>query len=218
MIEWLEREGKGERRVNYKLRDWLFSRQRYWGEPFPDRVRRRQAADRARRRSARAAPRARGLQAERLAGRPAREGRRVARDRGRCNRQEGAPRDEHDAAVGRLVLVLPAVRRSRRIPRQLIDPKLEKYWLPVDLYVGGSEHAVLHLLVRALLAQGAVRRGCRLDAGAVLEARAPRHDLGRARVHGERRARRPRSTSRNKATGSCCATSPTSRSRRAPTR
>jgi len=35
IIEWLDREGLGQRRVNYKLRDWLFSRQRYWGEPFP---------------------------------------------------------------------------------------------------------------------------------------------------------------------------------------
>src|SRR5205823_9987666 len=35
MIEHLEAEGIGHRTVNYKLRDWLFSRQRYWGEPFP---------------------------------------------------------------------------------------------------------------------------------------------------------------------------------------
>ena len=35
MIEWLENEGRGARQVQYRLRDWLFSRQRYWGEPFP---------------------------------------------------------------------------------------------------------------------------------------------------------------------------------------
>ncbi len=33
--EWLEENGKGASKVNYKLRDWVFSRQRYWGEPIP---------------------------------------------------------------------------------------------------------------------------------------------------------------------------------------
>ncbi len=35
MIQWLEDHGMGTKAINYKLRDWLFSRQRYWGEPFP---------------------------------------------------------------------------------------------------------------------------------------------------------------------------------------
>ena len=35
IIAWLEEQGIGERKVNFKLRDWVFSRQRYWGEPIP---------------------------------------------------------------------------------------------------------------------------------------------------------------------------------------
>ncbi len=35
ITDWLAEQGLGRRAVNYKLRDWLFSRQRYWGEPFP---------------------------------------------------------------------------------------------------------------------------------------------------------------------------------------
>ena len=35
MIQWLEEKGVGTKKVTYRLRDWLFSRQRYWGEPIP---------------------------------------------------------------------------------------------------------------------------------------------------------------------------------------
>ena len=165
MIQWLEASGLGARRVTYKLRDWLFSRQRYWGEPFPivydedglpialpesmlpvelpEMTDFRPQPQRTRT-SDPVPPLARAAGwGERRAG-PRR-------------RARGVPaRAEHDAAVGRLVLVLPALPRPGQRPA-FVDPAVERYWMVpagrgdagdggVDLYVGGVEHAVLHLL------------------------------------------------------------------------
>ena len=145
MIEWLERERKGERRINYKLRDWLFSRQRYWGEPFPIVFvdgKPKTVPDGE-------LPVVLPELAEfKPSGSP--EGPLAA---------AGAWLETVDAATGK-----KARRETNTMPQwagscwyylrfvdptnseRLIDPTLEKYWLPVDLYIGGSEHAVLHLL------------------------------------------------------------------------
>ena len=72
---WLAEQGLGRRAVNYKLRDWLFSRQRYWGEPFPIVLdEQRQGAARRRIRAAVLLARARRLQADRQARAAAEQG------------------------------------------------------------------------------------------------------------------------------------------------
>ena len=146
IIERLEASGDGEASVTYKLRDWLFSRQRYWGEPFP------------------LVHRADGsvevipepdlpLELPEL--------------------DDFRPNDEHDTPLERakdwIELTDPetgeTLRRDRNTMPQwagscwyylrFCDPEndeapiseeAERYWMPVDLYVGGAEHAVLHLL------------------------------------------------------------------------
>ena len=145
MIDWLEREGKGARRVNYKLRDWLFSRQRYWGEPFPIVFvdGKPQAVP-----DSELPVRLPELEDFKPSGSP--EGPLA---------KAGAWLEIVDATTGK-----KARRETNTMPQwagscwyylrfidphnseRLIDPKLEKYWMPVDLYIGGSEHAVLHLL------------------------------------------------------------------------
>jgi leucyl-tRNA synthetase len=143
MIDWLEDQGHGTRRVQYKLRDWLFSRQRYWGEPFPI-VWTGDQPDIL-------------LESDLPLTLPELED------------YQPSPEGLAPLAKARDWLMLPdgRVRETNTMPqwagscwyylrycdprndRAAIDPAIEKYWIGeqgVDLYIGGAEHAVLHLL------------------------------------------------------------------------
>jgi leucyl-tRNA synthetase len=146
IVEWLEKHHKGERTVNYKLRDWLFSRQRYWGEPFPilhfpDGTKRVLDVD----------------------------------ELPLCPPQlsDFKPSTSGDSPLAKVkdwveIIDLKtgksAKRETNTMPQwagscwyylrfcdphngnEAWDKEIERYWMPVDLYVGGVEHAVLHLL------------------------------------------------------------------------
>lgn len=146
MTIWLEQHEKGERTINYKLRDWIFSRQRYWGEPIP------------------------------LVHCPACGVVPVPEKDlpvllPEVEQYEPTGTGESPlAAITEWVNTTcpqchgPAKRETNTMPQwagscwyylRFIDPKNKEYlahptllkeWLPVDMYVGGAEHAVLHLL------------------------------------------------------------------------
>jgi leucyl-tRNA synthetase len=146
MNQWLEEQGKGSPKVQYKLRDWLFSRQRYWGEPFP--VVWEDGKHRAVSESELPV-----LQPEMEDFKPT-----------------GDPRGPLVKATDWIGYSETARRETNTMPQwagscwyylrycdpgntdRLIDPEIERYWAGapetgmVDLYVGGTEHAVLHLL------------------------------------------------------------------------
>jgi leucyl-tRNA synthetase len=145
MIDWLEAQGKGRRRVNYKLRDWLFSRQRYWGEPFPIIFVNSDA---------KAVPddalpvRLPELEEFKPSGSP--EGPLAAAtewietvdpETGRPARRETNTMPQWAGSCWYYLRYIDPHNSER-----LVDPEKERYWMPVDLYVGGAEHAVLHLL------------------------------------------------------------------------
>ncbi len=146
ITRWLEEKGLGKGTVNYKLRDWLFSRQRYWGEPFPLM---RLADGTTKVVPLKDLP---VLLPELDDYRPT---------------DDGLPplaRAENwvhttDPETGQ-----SAVRETNTMPQwagscwyflrfcdanndqEAFSKEAENYWMPVDLYVGGAEHAVLHLL------------------------------------------------------------------------
>ena len=163
ITRWLEERDLGEGTIQYKLRDWLFSRQRYWGEPFPILYREDGAIV--------------GVDESELPVPlpPMEDYRPVAGDD-----PNAEPQTPLSRAAADWIHVERAGQRFRRelntMPqwagscwyylrfcdarnkKQLIAPNVEKYWLGgpeadgtpkiggVDLYMGGAEHAVLHLL------------------------------------------------------------------------
>jgi len=151
VIEWLTNSGKGAAKTHYKLRDWLFSRQRYWGEPFPilfDGKGRPQLVP------------IEDLPVElpyldmALTDAPgtAKEG--PVPPLGRASPSWLQVRHNGEALV-RETNTMPQWAGSCWYYLRFADPNNdsapcssanEKYWLPVDLYVGGAEHATLHLL------------------------------------------------------------------------
>ncbi len=146
MTEWLESKNLGKKRVQYQLRDWLFSRQRYWGEPFPI-VHLEDG-------SIATIPESQ-LPVElphvdeykpTADGRPplARAGDvwlGVTLPNGKKGVREVNTMPQWAGSCWYYLRYLDA-----KNAKQAWDPEIEKYWMPVDLYVGGVEHAVLHLL------------------------------------------------------------------------
>jgi leucyl-tRNA synthetase len=146
VIAWLEQRGLGEKTVRYKLRDWLFSRQRYWGEPFPT----YELPDGA----VKLVPEA-DLPVELPVideYKPAPDGQPplarakdwlavVDRETGQAGTRETNTMPQWAGSCWYYLRFLSPDRDD-----VAWDREEEKYWMPVDLYVGGNEHAVLHLL------------------------------------------------------------------------
>ncbi len=150
IIDWLEAKGLGQRKINYKLRDWLFSRQRYWGEPFP--ILHELGPD------GKPTGRVEPLSLSEL---PLRL----------PDLADYKPSGKPEPPLGKATDWVAVSRNGKRYAREtntmpqwagscwyflryldskndktFCDPAKEKYWMPIDLYVGGAEHAVLHLL------------------------------------------------------------------------
>ncbi len=142
---WLEEQKLGNKSVNYKLRDWLFSRQRYWGEPFP-------------------ILHTQNGQVIALSEQDLPLELPVVENYKPTGTGEPPLANVVDWVNVTLADGTKAKRETNTMPQwagscwyylryldpendqQGWDPEKEKYWMPVDLYIGGAEHAVLHLL------------------------------------------------------------------------
>ncbi len=146
VTEWLEAQGKGTGAVNYKLRDWLFSRQRYWGEPFPvihwedgevelvdteDLPLKLPELDNYQPGESGESPLANAEDWLEV----------VDPKTGRKGRRETNTMPQWTGSCWYYLRYIDPDNDN-----VAWDPAKEKYWMPVDLYVGGAEHAVLHLL------------------------------------------------------------------------
>jgi leucyl-tRNA synthetase len=146
IIDWLESNGIGRRAVQYKLRDWLFSRQRYWGEPIPivhleDGT--MKSLDEAE--LPLLLPDLKKFQPSGTTESPLALAQDwvnvVDKETGLKGRRETNTMPQWAGSCWYYLRYL-----DPHNPAMLCSPEKEKYWMPVDLYVGGAEHAVLHLM------------------------------------------------------------------------
>jgi leucyl-tRNA synthetase len=144
IVAILEIEGVAHASIHYKLRDWLFSRQRYWGEPFPIVL---DAEGNAYDVPESELPVVLPEMADfKPTGTPepplskANDWLRYERD-GKVYTRETNTMPQWAGSCWYYLRYIDPKNKNR-----FVDPAKEKYWMPVDLYVGGVEHAVLHLL------------------------------------------------------------------------
>ena len=140
IIDWLEEKKRGKRTINFKLRDWLFSRQRYWGEPFP--ILWREGHHEAINESNLPL-----LPPELTDYKPTEDGEPpLARAADWINLPDGSTRETNTMPqwAGSCWYYLRYLDAENE--DCFVSEEAEKYWMNVDLYVGGTEHAVLHLL------------------------------------------------------------------------
>ena len=144
IIAFLQGEGTAYKTVRYKLRDWLFSRQRYWGEPFPIVLDEKgNAYDIPESELELALPEMADFKPTGTPEPPlskATDWLKYERD-GKTYTRETNTMPQWAGSCWYFLRYIDPKNTDR-----FIDPEKEKYWMPVDLYVGGAEHAVLHLL------------------------------------------------------------------------
>jgi len=148
----LQDDGLGQAAVNYKLRDWLFSRQHFWGEPFPilhELDERGKITGKIQAVSPDELPidLPEVVSFETVHGSPEPPLEKAPYDwlyvtiDGKCYKRETNTMPQWAGSCLYFLRFL-----DPKNDKQLVDPEIEKAWMPVDLYVGGAEHAVLHLL------------------------------------------------------------------------
>jgi leucyl-tRNA synthetase len=143
-IDWLVERGLGEAKINYRLRDWGISRQRYWGAPIPVLYCERCGMVPEREENLPVVL-PRDVQISGKGGSPLAE---VASFVNvpcpRCGGRARRDTDTMDTFVESSWYFLRYC--SPRFEGGMVDPRASGYWMPVDQYIGGIEHAVLHLL------------------------------------------------------------------------
>ena len=146
IVEWLEKRGLGSEKVNYKLRDWLVSRQRYWGAPIPivycDKC---GIVPVSEKNLPIKLPNVKNYLPTEEGRSPLAKSEKFVKTKcPKCGLSAKRETDTMDTFVcsSWYYLRYADPKNSKRF----VDPKKIKAWLPVDVYIGGAEHSVLHLL------------------------------------------------------------------------